>query len=263
MSEFQKILQNLARTSAGFRQALAEEHDLGGFPQGELPLEESAEYNLTLDEVVERLEGFITDWTETNHQYYKDVELLLDEIQGGEAEIPMDIESLEMPGMPGGAEYGSNKGCGCGRKKLNNIKAKLSRYTQADEFSDCPSACCQENLTGSVPNGPCEMLSKSDCNAMQGPEGQRWHWSASKTCRDEAGNPTQSGKCDGSVEDNYICCKLPNGTCKVIGGTLTHNTCTCNALGGQVTAWDPELGCPACNDTLNEGPSKTVFKPKF
>jgi len=116
MSEFQKILQNLARTSSGFRQALAEENNLEGFPQEELPFEESAEYNLTLDEVVERLEGFITDWTETDHQYYKDVELLLDEVQGGEAEIPMDIESLEMPEMPGGAEYGSNKGCGCGKK---------------------------------------------------------------------------------------------------------------------------------------------------
>tara|TARA_R110000765_G_C18864874_1_gene600375 strand:+ start:686 stop:1021 length:336 start_codon:yes stop_codon:yes gene_type:complete len=111
MSEFQKILNTLARTSRGFKRALAEE----GFP----PEEPTGEYNLTFDEVVERLEGFIADWTDTEHQYYKDVQLLLDETQGGEAEIPMDLEGIEMPempGMPGGAEYGSNKGCGCGKK---------------------------------------------------------------------------------------------------------------------------------------------------
>ena len=115
MNKFQKILEDLARTSEGFKRALAAEHDFEGFPTEEFPSEEPAgEYNLTLDEVVERLEGFITDWTDTEHQYYKDVELLLDEIQGGEAEIPMDIEGLEMPEMPEmpGGGYGSHSGPG-------------------------------------------------------------------------------------------------------------------------------------------------------
>ena len=114
MNKFQKILEDLARTSEGFKRALAAEHDFEGFPTEGPPSGEPAEYNLTLDEVVERLEGFIDDWTDTEHQYYTDVELLLDEIQGGEAEIPMDIEGLE---IPGGAGYGRRKRCGCGKKK--------------------------------------------------------------------------------------------------------------------------------------------------
>ena len=87
----------MAKTSEGFKKALAEEHGFDGFPTEELPSEEPVEYNLTLDEVVERLEGFIAEWSDKEHQYYKDVALLVDEIQGGSVEVPVDIESLELP----------------------------------------------------------------------------------------------------------------------------------------------------------------------
>jgi hypothetical protein len=132
-NSFNEILSNLIKTSAGYRKALAQEE---GFPQ-DFPAEEGSpkEYNMELEEVVERLNEFKEEWEDKEHQYYTDIVQLLDEIEGGSAEIPVDIESFELPGDQG---FG---GCGCGCSKN---KSKAGGGLNGISGRDIGACCLQD-----------------------------------------------------------------------------------------------------------------------